>query len=155
MCGESDIFTKGDPMTRKKHRRKGFTLVELLVVIVILSMLTAFVAPNVFKHLGRSKEKLARPRLALVEDALERFAIDCGRYPDDSEGLVALLAAPPDLEEKWNGPYCKEKQLLDPWENPVEYRAQGEYNPGSYDVISYGADGQEGGEGANTDIWND
>jgi len=142
-------------MKRKKQRRKAFTLVELLVVIVIISMLAAFAAPKLFQYVGKSKENLARPRLALVEDALERFAIDCGRYPDDSEGLDALLVAPADLEEKWRGPYLKVKQLNDPWDTPVVYRAEGEVNPGSYDLISLGADAQEGGEGANADIYND
>jgi general secretion pathway protein G len=142
-------------MKRKKQRRKAFTLVELLVVIVIISMLAAFAAPKLFQYVGKSKVDLARPRLALVEDALERFAIDCGRYPDDSEGLDALLVAPADLEEKWRGPYLKLKQLNDPWDNPVMYRAEGEMNPGGYDLISLGADGEDGGEGANADIYND
>ncbi len=142
-------------MKRKKQRRKAFTLVELLVVIVIISMLAAFAAPKFFQYIGKSKQDLARPRLALVEDALERFAIDCGRYPDESEGLEALITMPQDLEGKWNGSYLKRSQLLDPWGNPIIYIAEGEINPGSYDLISYGADGQEGGEGPNADIYND
>jgi len=142
-------------MKRQKRRRKGFTLVELLVVIVIISMLAALVAPNLFKHLGKAKRDLARPKMALVEDALNRFYIDCGRYPDDTEGLDALLQPPEDLEDKWNGPYLKRSQLLDPWGNPFVYVAEGEHNPGSYDLISLGADGQEGGEGDNEDIYND
>jgi general secretion pathway protein G len=142
-------------MKRKKQIRKAFTLVELLVVIVIISMLAAFAAPKLYQYVAKSKVDLARPRLVLVEDALERFAIDCSRYPDDSEGLDALLVAPADLEEKWRGAYLKPKQLNDPWDNPVVYRAEGEVNPGSYDLISLGADGEEGGEGANADIYND
>ncbi|MBC8218464.1 MAG: type II secretion system protein GspG, partial [Planctomycetes bacterium] len=98
---------------------------------------------------------LARPRLALVEYALERFAIDCGRYPDDSEGLDALLTPPADLEDKWQAPYLKASLLVDPWETPIVYRAEGEINPGSYDLISLGADGEEGGEGDSEDIYND
>lgn len=142
-------------MKCKKHRRKAFTLVELLVVIVILSMLAAFAAPKFFQYIGKSKVDLARPRLALVEDALERFAIDCGRYPDDSEGLDVLLVMPDDLEGRWSGPYLKRSLLLDPWENPIAYFAEGEINPGSYDLISFGADGEDGGEGPNEDIYND
>lgn len=142
-------------MERKKQKRRAFTLVELLVVIVILSMLAAFAAPKFFQYIGKSKRDLARPRLALVEDALERFAIDCGRYPDDSEGLDALLAPPADLEEKWQAPYLKASLLVDPWETPIVYRAEGEINPGSYDLISLGADGEEGGEGDSEDIYND
>lgn len=142
-------------MKCKKHRRKAFTLVELLVVIVILSMLAAFAAPKFYQYIGKSKVDLAKPRLALVEDALERFAIDCGRYPDDSEGLEVLLVMPDDLEGKWNGPYLKRSLLLDPWEHPIVYIAEGEINPGSYDLVSLGADGEDGGEGPNEDVVND
>ncbi|MBN2137339.1 MAG: type II secretion system major pseudopilin GspG [Sedimentisphaerales bacterium] len=142
-------------MDRKKQKRKGFTLVELLVVIVIISMLGAFAAPKLFKAIGKSKQDLARPRLTLIEDALERFAINCGRYPDDSEGLEALIVMPEDLEGKWSGPYLKRSLLLDPWDNPVIYLAEGEINVGSYDLISLGADGEDGGEGENADIVND
>jgi len=144
-------------MERKKQKDEAFTLVELLVVIVIISMLGAFVAPRVFKQIGKSKRDLARPRLALVEDALERFAINCGRYPDDSEGLDALLVMPDDetLEGKWDGPYLKRSLLLDPWDTPIVYLAEGEINPGSYDLVSLGADREEGGEGPNEDIFNE
>ena len=144
-------------MKRKKQKRKAFTLVELLVVIVIISMLGAFVAPRVFKQIGKSKRDLSRPRLALVEDALERFAIHCGRYPDDSEGMEALIVMPDDetLEGKWDGPYLKRSLLLDPWDTAIVYRAEGEINPGSYDLISLGADKAEGGEGDAADIFNE
>lgn len=144
-------------MERKKQIRKAFTLVELLVVIVIISMLGAFVAPKLFRTIGKSKRDLARPRLALVESALERFAINCGRYPDDSEGLDVLIVMPDDemLEGKWAGPYLKPSLLMDPWDTPILYRAEGEINIGSYDLISLGADGEEGGEGDGEDIFNE
>jgi general secretion pathway protein G len=142
-------------MERKKQKRKAFTLIELLVVIIIISMLAAFTAPKLFKYVGKSKRDLAKPKLALVEGAIERFALDCGQYPDDSEGLEALLIAPSGLEEKWTGPYLKESQLFDPWDNPIIYIAEGEINPGSFDLISLGADGVEGGEDDAEDIFND
>ncbi len=142
-------------MKRNRRRRKAFTLVELLVVIVILSMLAALAGPKLFSYVGKSKRELAKPTLRYVEDALERFALDCGRYPDESEGLEVLVVMPEDLEGKWNGPYLKRSQLNDPWGNPIVYVQEGTYNPGSYDLISYGADGQEGGEGDNADIAND
>lgn len=143
-------------MRRKKRKNKAFTLVELLVVIVILSMLAVFAAPKLFHYIGKSQKDLTKPSLAFVEDAIERFAIDCGRYPDDSEGLQVLLVMPDDIEEgKWSGPYLKASQLNDPWGNPIVYQAEGVANPGSYDLISYGADGEEGGEGENEDIYND
>ena len=134
--------------------RRGFTLVELLVVIVILSMLAAFVVPNVFKHIGRAKKDLVKPRMALVEDALNRFAMDCKRYPDSSEGLDVLADNVGDIEG-WNGPYLKKSQLVDPWDHPFIYIAEGQVNPGSFDLMSLGADGEQGGEGENADVVND
>ena len=142
-------------MERKKQKRMAFTLIELLVVIIIISLLAGFVAPRLLTRVGKAKRDLARPKMAIIESALERFGLDCGQYPDDSMGLDALLIAPSGLEEKWNGPYLKPSQLLDPWENPYIYVAEGEINPGSYDLISLGADGSEGGEGDSEDIFND
>jgi general secretion pathway protein G len=142
-------------MDRKKQKRKGFTLIELLVVIIILSLLAGFVAPKMLKRVGKAKKDLARPKMTIIESAIERFSLDCGQYPDDSMGLDALLQAPAGLEEKWNGPYLKASQLLDPWGNPYIYVSEGEINPGSYDLVSLGADGVEGGEGENADIFND
>jgi len=142
-------------MKPKKQKRKAFTLIELLVVIIIISLLAGFVAPRLMQRVGKAKKDLARPKMAIIESALERFGLDCGQYPDDSEGLEALLTAPAGLEDKWNGPYLKASQLLDPWDNPYIYVAEGQVNPGSYDLISLGADGTEGGEGDNADIFND
>jgi len=143
-------------MKWNRRSRKGFTLIELLVVILIISMLAGFVAPNVLKRLGKAKTDLARPRMAVIENAIKSFEFDCGRLPDESEGgLEALLVAPADLEEKWNGPYLKKSQLLDPWGNEYLYLSEGQVNIGSFDLVSLGADGQEGGEGENADIIND
>jgi general secretion pathway protein G len=142
-------------MTNKKQKRKGFTLVELLVVILIISMLAVFVAPRMFTGLGEAKTKIAKAKMAIIDGALARFFYDCGRYPDDSEGLDALITPPAGLEEKWKGRYLKPSELLDPWEHPYIYVAEGQINPGSYDLVSLGADGLEGGEGENADIYND
>ncbi len=142
-------------MKQKNRKRKGFTLVELLVVVLIISMLATVLAPRMFKGLGKAKSDIARTKMALIEDSLARFQFDCGRYPDDTEGLEALLVAPPDLEEKWNGPYLKRSQIQDPWGRTYVYISEGEYNPGSFDLICLGADGQDDGEGENADIFND
>src|SRR4030042_4925671 len=134
-------------MKRMKQNRKAFTLVELLVVILIISMLAAFVAPRMFKGLGKAKQDIAKARMVIIEDSVQRFYIECGRYPDDSEGLEVLLVPPADLEEKWNGPYLKRSDLIDPWNNPYIYVSEGQYNPGSFDIISLGAEGMEVREG--------
>ena len=120
-------------------------------------MLAIFVVPRVFKRIGSTKASIAKSKMALIEEALGRFYLDCSRYPDDSEGLTALLEEPEGLadEEKWQGSYLKASHLLDPWDNPYVYVAEGEINEGSYDLVSYGADGVEGGEGDNEDIYND
>lgn len=136
-------------------RQKAFTIVELLVVILIISMLAAFVAPKIFKALGKAKRDIAKAKMANIESAVGRFYIDCGRYPDDSEGLEALIIAPADAEEKWNGPYLKRSELIDSWDNPYIYIEQGEINPGSFDLVSLGADGQQGGVDDDEDIYND
>jgi general secretion pathway protein G len=143
-------------MERKKRKRKAFTLVELLVVVLIITMLAAFVAPRMFSGIGKTKADLTHAKMAIIENALARFYIDCGRYPDDSEGLEVLVVPPSDIEEgKWNGPYLKRSDLLDLWNNPYIYLSEGEYNPGSFDLISLGADGVDGGEGDNADIVNE
>ena len=142
-------------MKRTKRKEKAFTLVELLVVILIISLIATIIAPRIFKGLGKAKADIAKAKMATIENQLGIFNIDCGRYPDDSEGLEALVVAPADVEENWKGPYLKRSELLDPWGNPYEYQAEGERNPGSFDLISYGADGQDSGEGDNADIYND
>ena len=136
-------------MKKNKH---GFTIVELLVVILIISMLAVFVAPRMFRSLGKAKSDIARAKMANIENAIGRFYIDCGLYPENLEDLVE---APTEFEEKWRGPYLKRSELLDPWENPYLFEEEGVVNPGSFDLISYGADGQQGGEGDDEDIYNE
>ena len=142
-------------MRRIKHRNRGFTLIEVLVVIMIISMLAVFVAPKMLKQVGKSKKDIAKAQMGIIETAIDRFYLDCGRYPNDASGLEELLFQPNDLEGKWNGQYLKRSQILDPWKNPYVFKQSGEINVGSYDLISYGADGQQGGEGDNEDITNE
>lgn len=143
-------------MRKQAQRRGAFTLVELLVVIVILSVLGGFLVPNLLKHIGKSKVDVVKPKLAIIEDAINRFYIDAERFPDDSEGLDVLVENISDAEG-WDGPYLKRSQILDPWGNPYIYISEGQINPGSFDLICTGADGQEGGEegSENADIYND
>lgn len=143
-------------MDRKNKRRKAFTLVELLVVVLIITMLAAFVTPRLFTGIGSTKAKLSKAKMATIENALGRFYMDCDRYPDDAEGLDVLIQAPADMEEdKWRGPYLKASDLVDLWDRPYIYVAEGEINPGSFDLISLGQDGMDGGEDDNADIYND
>lgn len=140
---------------RRNRRRKGFTLIELLTVVIIITMLAAFVVPRMFKSLGKAKHDIARSKMAILDSALGQFYYDCGRMPMDEEGLEALLMPPVDVEEKWNGRYIKPSDILDPWDNPYMYFSEGMVNIGSYDLVSFGADGVEGGEDNNEDIYND
>ena len=143
--------------TRRSRRKAfmAFTLIELLVVIMIISMLAVFVAPKMFKAVGKAQRDIAKAKMRDLENAIERFCIDCGRYPTNAEGLNVLLTPPEDVEDKWRGPYLKRSELLDPWKNPYIYVEEGERNPGSYDLVSFGADGKQGGEGDDEDIYND
>ena len=142
-------------MRQRKQNRKAFTLVELLVVVLIIGMLAAFVAPKMITGLGQAKHDIAKSKMAIIENALTRFYVDCGRYPDDSEGLGALIGAPAGLEDVWKGRYLKPSDILDPWKREYIYVAEGQINPGSFDLISLGADGQDGGEGEDEDIYNE
>ncbi len=142
-------------MKRKNRNRKAFTLVELLVVVLIIGMLATFVVPKMLFNIGKTKADLSKAKMAIIESALARFYVDCGRYPDDSEGLESLIVPPADMAEgKWQGPYLKASDIVDLWDNPYIYVAEGEVNPGSFDLISLGQDGAEGGEGENADIVN-
>lgn len=138
-----------------KKKRKGFTLVEILVVIAIIALIGSFALPTITKRLGFAKKNLVRSKMTLIEGALDQFMLDCGRYPMEEEAIEALIEAPADLEEKWAGPYLKRSQVVDPWGNEYMYFAEGVVNIGSYDLMSYGADGVEGGEGDDEDVFND
>jgi len=131
-------------------RRAGFTLIELMVVIIILGLLAALVVPRMFGRVGQAKQKAAHAQIELFGTALDSFRLDVGRYPNTSEGLQALLAKPSGVEE-WNGPYLKKNEIpLDPWGKPYHYESPG--NHGEYDLYSYGRDTAEGGEGEDKDI---
>jgi len=129
---------------RRRCRHRGFTLVELLLVLVILAILAVVVVP---KFAGRSQQAriaAAGTDIANLEVAIDSFEIDCARYPTTEEGIEALLRQPADLVD-WKGPYLKRGAPKDPWRNPYVYRCPGQHNSSGYDLLSFGPDGQEGG----------
>jgi len=132
-----------------RHAR-GFTLLELLVVIVIIGLLAAYVGPKYFAQLGKSEVTVAKAQIEAFEKSLDTYRLDVGRYPTTEEGLAALLVAPPAAGTRWNGPYLKKAVPLDPWGHAYQYRAPG--SKGEYDIVSMGKDGQAGGSGENADI---
>ena len=130
--------------------QRGFTLLELLVVLVILGMLAALAGPRVMKYVGGAKSDTARLQIEEFGAALDLFKLETGRYPDTQEGLQALVEAPASVSN-WNGPYLKKKTIpKDPWGAKYYWESPGQH--GAYDLYSFGADKREGGEGDDKDI---
>ena len=122
---------------------RGFTLLELLVVMVILGLLAGYVGPKLFAQIGKSEAKVARAQIEALGKALDQYRLDVGRYPSTAQGLAAL-GQPPAGEARWAGPYLVRAVPVDPWGRPYGYRAPGEH--GDYDLWSDGPDGQPGGD---------
>src|SRR5260221_5320425 len=141
------------PPADPQGMRRGFTLIEILVVIVVIAVLAGMVAPNVFKHVGEAKYVTARSQIEMLGAALDAYRLDNGRYPVTAQGLASPLQAPtPDPPMNWKGPYLRKDVPLDPWGHPYAYVCPGEHNPAGYDLVSYGADGQPGGDGEAGDV---
>ena len=135
----------------KRIKQLGFTLLELLVVMVIIGLLASYVGPKYFAQIGKSEVKTAKAQIDSLGKALDQYRLDTGHYPSTENGLAALNAAPAN-ESKWNGPYLQKKIPSDPWDHAYLYKMPGEH--GDYDLISLGNDGAAGGAGEAADIGN-
>ena len=139
----------GNPSKPKSS--DGFTLLELLVVLVIIGLLAGYVGPRYFSQIGKAEIKVARAQIDSFEKALDQYRLDTGHYPTSEQGLKALMVRP-DNEPRWDGPYLKKDVPPDPWGKPYLYRAPGQGR--EFDLISLGKDGQPGGTGENADTTN-
>lgn len=137
-----------------RHRDSGFTLLEILVVLVVIGVLATLVAPNVFRHVGTAKEATARSQIEMLGAALDAYRLDNGQYPSTAQGLSALTERPlmDPQPVNWRGPYLRKAVPTDPWGAAYQYSSTGDDNPAGFDLLSYGADGKPGGEGEAADI---
>ena len=136
---------------RIAHRVRGFTLLELLVVLVIIGLLAGYVGPRFFAQIGKSEVKTAAAQLDALGKAFDQYRLDTGHYPTTEQGQGALWVKPAD-ESRWWGPYLRKAPPKDPWGREYVYKAPGDH--GDYDLSSLGKDGREGGEGEDQDITN-
>jgi len=143
-----------DRSTRPLARRtRGFTLIEIVVVITVIGILAALVAPSIFQHVGAAKSATAKSQIEMIGTALDAYRLSNGRYPTTQQGLSALTEIPTvDTPTNWTGPYLRKAVPLDPWGVPYIYLCPGQVNLNGYDLISYGADGKPGGTGEDADI---
>lgn len=140
---------KRDDAHSIRKRSGGFSLIELLIVMMIIGLLASLVGPRLFQHVGQSRQKTARAQIELLGTALDAFRLDVGRYPTTEQGLDALRRKPSG-GERWNGPYLPRDVPEDPWGNRYQYKSPGDH--GEYDLFSLGADGRSGGEGEDADV---
>jgi general secretion pathway protein G len=139
---------------RDRHRPGGFTLIEILVVIAVIAILASIVTPLVFRNVGDAKTSAARAQIEIFGLALDGYRLDNDYYPSTAQGLDALDHAPTGdpAARNWRGPYLKKGVPLDPWGRAYGYVSPGAANPQSYDLVSLGRDGKEGGTGEDADI---
>lgn len=148
-CAISDESRRQWHWAPRRSHAWGFTLLELLVVIVIIGLLAGMVAPRYFDQVSKSNSNIARAQIDLLEKALDQYRLDVGSFPSTEQGLAALNTRPQNME-KWAGPYLKKMVPPDPWGRPYIYKSPGEH--GEYDMSSLGSDGQDGGTGDAVDL---
>jgi len=134
-----------------KYQESGFTLLELLVVMVIIGLLAGYVAPKYMAQVGKSEVKVAKAQIDSFEKALDQYRLEVGHYPTQQQGLQALVVRPSE-EPKWGGPYLRKGVPLDPWGNPYIYKIPGDNS--EFDLLSFGKDGRSGGSGEDADLGN-
>lgn len=142
-------MTKQLNSSKVNLRQNGFTLLELLVVMVIIGLLVGYVGPKYFAQIGKSEIKATRAQIDALEKVLDQYRLDTGHYPSTEQGLASLNSKPAN-DPKWSGPYLKKTLPLDPWGNAYQYKSPGEH--GEYDLFSFGKDGQPGGADEMADI---
>tara|TARA_R110000744_G_scaffold1843_5_gene6820 strand:+ start:5607 stop:6329 length:723 start_codon:yes stop_codon:yes gene_type:complete len=138
---------------RRRSLRAGYSLMEVLIAVAIIALLAALIAPRLFGQLDASQVTAARTQIRMIETALDSYRLDIGRYPASEEGLAALAVPPPDLVDRWNGPYLDGGLPIDPWGTAYQYQA-GESLSRRGIVLSYGNDGEPGGEGLAADLYS-
>lgn len=143
------LSNKRSNVSQASLSQRGFTLLELLVVMVIIGLLVGYVGPKYFAQIGKSEVKAARAQIDALEKSLDQYRLDTGHYPATEQGLAALMVKPAS-EARWSGPYLKKNVPADPWGNPYQYKSPGEH--GEYDLSSLGKDGQPGGVDEMADI---
>ncbi|MGE5549057.1 MAG: type II secretion system major pseudopilin GspG [Bacteroidota bacterium] len=140
----------------KRRSEQGFTLIEITAVLILLAAFALLVGPTVLKSVDKGRANVARTQIASLKTVLNTYKLENGSYPTTDQGLAALYEKPtiPPIPENWDGPYLDDPIKNDPWNRPYVYICPGQHNKQSYDILSYGADGAEGGEGINADITN-
>ena len=143
----------------KRHvnrHESGMTLIEILVVIIVLGLLAGLVGPQIFGRVSEARSSTARTQLELMGVALDNYLLDNGSYPTTQQGLEALREEPAQepVPTNWRGPYLRRAVPIDPWGRPYIYRYPGEQNPGSFDLLTLGRDGEPGGEDEDADVTN-
>jgi general secretion pathway protein G len=149
VAGCEYLHHSAEVMHYRRHSSSGFTLLELLVVMVIIGLLAGYVAPRYFSQVGKSEVKVAQAQIVALGKALDTYRLDTGRYPTTEQGLNALMVRPQN-EPKWQGPYLQKAVPLDPWGRVYQYKMPGEH--GDFDLWSFGKDGQPGGNDEAADI---